>query len=71
MNYSDANGRSLESLESELRAVYSAYPEYCDPAYGGGDFDRMVQLFAHDDFYKTHYVARTYLLLKGGPRHDT
>jgi hypothetical protein len=58
--YSKVEGKSIEALEAELQAVYASYPEYHAPEYGGGDFAVMVKRFAEDDFYKLHYVARTY-----------
>lgn len=60
-HYAKVEGKSCAQLEEELRAVYTAYPEYSDPDCCGGDFDAMVVKFAADDFYKLHYVAQRYL----------
>lgn len=58
--YKDPTGKTKDELYSMLREVYDAYPEYNDPDYGGGDFDKMVLKFAIDDFFKLHYVAKAY-----------
>lgn len=62
-NYSRAGGKSFSDLKAELKAVYHAYPEYSDPEEGQGDFMGMVHLFAEDNFYKLHFVAKHYLVL--------
>ena len=58
--YSPIEGKTKEQLRQELMDVFNKYPEYNDPAYGGGDFMNMVNKFAQDDFYKLHFVARAY-----------
>ncbi len=65
MAYSPATDKTLPELESELRAVFEAYPEYSCPECGPADFDVMVRKFAGDNFYKLHLVARAYLELRG------
>lgn len=62
-SYSRAGGKSLSVLKAELKAVYDAYPEYSAPEEGQGDFMGMVHLFAEDNFFKLHFVAKHYLLL--------
>lgn len=62
-SYARTEGKSAAQLEAELKAVYAAYPEYSDPMFGVGNFTKMVVLFADDDFYKLHYVAKRYLAL--------
>jgi hypothetical protein len=62
-SYARSEGKSVAQLEAELKAVYGTYPEYSDPIFGGGNFAKMVVLFADDDFYKLHYVAKRYLAL--------
>ncbi len=59
-------GNDTMSLETWLRQIYAAYPEYNNPKLGGGDFMAMVKKFAGDDFYKAHQEARRYLALKKG-----
>jgi hypothetical protein len=54
-------GQTQEELWAALYAVYLAYPEYSDPAYGTGDFFTMVQKFAADDFYKLHREAKAFI----------
>lgn len=61
MSYSIPEGKTTAELESELREVFSAYPEYNNPDYGAGSFDAMVEKFANDDFYNLHLVAKAYL----------
>jgi hypothetical protein len=63
-NYARIEGKTLEQLEAELREVFNRYPEYSDPDYGQAKFDHMVRMFADDDFYNMHWVARQYLSLK-------
>lgn len=62
-SYSRAGGKSLSALKAELKAVYDAYPEYSAPEEGQGDFMGMVRLFAEDNFFNLHFVAKHYLLL--------
>lgn len=64
-SYSRVDGKSLDDLGSELRAVFEAYPEYSDPDYGDTKFKTMVEKFASDDFYHCHYVAKRFNELKG------
>lgn len=61
--YSRAGGKSLSTLKAELQAVYDAYPEYSAPDEGQGDFMGMVRIFAEDNFFNLHFVAKHYLLL--------
>jgi hypothetical protein len=61
--YSRAGGKSLAALKAELKTVYDDYPEYNDPEEGSGDFMAMVRLFAEDEFFHLHFVAKHYLLL--------
>lgn len=63
--YAQIEGKTFEMLEAELMDVYNGYSEYNDPEYGGKGFDVMVDLFANDDFYHEHYVAKQYKQLKG------
>ncbi|WP_274644771.1 hypothetical protein [Pseudomonas serbica] len=62
-SYSRAGGKSLSALKAELQTVYDAYPEYSAPEEGQGDFMGMVRLFAEDNFFNLHFVAKHYLLL--------
>lgn len=61
MAYSPVDDKTFEQLDAELKAVYGAYPEYSDKECGSGKFEDMVQLFAGDNFYKLHLVAKEYL----------
>jgi hypothetical protein len=61
--YSRAGGKSLAALKAELKTVYNDYPEYNDPEEGSGDFMDMVRLFAEDNFFNLHFVAKHYLAL--------
>ncbi len=61
--YAQIDGKGYNMLEAELQKVYNDYPEYNDPELGGKGFMAMVKLFAEDDFYHEHYVARKYLEL--------
>jgi len=63
--YAQIEDKTFEMLEDELMDVYNRYPDYNDPEYGGKGFNAMVDLFASDDFYHEHYVAKEYLKLKG------
>lgn len=69
-HYAKVEGKSKEQLDVELKEIYSAYPEYSDPDYGGGDFLAMVRKFAGDDYYRAHYAARQYLGLPIDVRDD-
>lgn len=62
MAYTRPEGKTAAELESELRTVFDAYPEYHDPEYGPGSFEAMVEKFANDNFYKLHLVAKAYLV---------
>ena len=58
--YAQIKGKSFDMLKAELEDVYNRYPDYNDPECGGKGFDAMVDLFATDDFYHEHYVAKQY-----------
>jgi hypothetical protein len=62
--YAQIKGKNFEMLKAELMDVYNRYPDYNDPEYGGNGFNAMVNLFASDDFYHEHYVAKEYLKIK-------
>jgi hypothetical protein len=70
--YARYEGKTFGEIHAELRKVFKEYPEYSDPVYGGGSFIDMVRLFAEDDFYNLHYVARAYLAntMTDGPLVD-
>lgn len=63
--YSQIEGKTFDQLKAELLIVYNLYPEYYDPELGGGNFSSMVDLFADDNFYHEHYVAKQYKKMKG------
>lgn len=54
--YSELEGKSKDDLYLELRKVFLEDEELQEDG-----FVKMVELFAKDDFYKHHRVARTYL----------
>lgn len=55
--YSRVEDKSFNDLHDELQAVYAEH--YVDR--GDVGFEDMVRMFADDDFYHCHYVARSYL----------
>lgn len=60
--YSRFETKDLGALEAELMAVYDEhYRPYTGPGYDGQTFEEVVAMFAEDDFFQCHYVARTYL----------
>lgn len=63
MAYTDPTGKTVCELEHELAVVwrehYQPGPEYGDHI----SFTAMVELFANDEFYKLHLVAKEYLTL--------
>jgi len=54
--YSKTENKTFTELHEELMEVYQSYPEYHEKG-----FIKMVELFATDDFYHCHYVAKEYL----------
>lgn len=58
-NYSVAEGKTITELHEELVEVYKN-SEYSDRDVGIG-FKEMVKLFAKDDFYNLHFVAKAFL----------
>lgn len=58
--YARVEGRSADDLKAELEAVYEEHYAHRDD-FG---FDGMVRLFAEDDFYNHHYVARRYIMAR-------
>lgn len=63
--YAQIEGKTFKELEAELIDVYNRYPDYNDPECGGKGFEAMIDLFAEDDFYHEHYIAKEYKQLKG------
>jgi len=59
MNYSPIDGKTISQLHEELVKVYTE-TEYSDPSVGIG-FKAMVKLFAGDDFYNLHLVAKAFV----------
>ncbi|WP_327210907.1 hypothetical protein [Rhizobium leguminosarum] len=57
-SYSSTEGKFLDDLRAELQEIYAEHYEDREDV----DFDGMVRLFADDDFYNQHYVARRYLV---------
>lgn len=53
-HYSTIRGKSQKDLKKELQEVHEQH-------YADKNFNWMVDLFAKDDFYKCHYVAKQYL----------
>lgn len=63
MSYSKPEGKTTHELELELVKVWK---EYYQPGEEYSDhitFSEMVDLFANDDFYNLHLVAKAYKLL--------
>ena len=58
-NYSKVEGKDLAALKAELSVVFERYHEFQQCG-----FDNMVWLFATDDFYNLHFVAKRFLLLR-------
>jgi len=57
--YSSIKNKSKKQLENELKKVKKTH--FSDgPGYGDPTFDEMVNIFANDDFYHLHYVAKRY-----------
>lgn len=54
--YSQIENKTVEQLELELARVYVDYEEYHEIG-----FINMIKLFAIDDFYNLHLVAKEYL----------
>lgn len=48
--------KSILAAKRYLYLIYKRYPEYHDDG-----FDKMVERFAANDFYKAHIVAKFYL----------
>jgi hypothetical protein len=46
-------GMTALEMEEELLKVFNSYPEYNDKS-----FFKMVELFANDDFFHLHLVAK-------------
>lgn len=61
MSYSVIENKSFEDLEKELILVFKDYEEYSNPLYGSGKLEDMISLFAKDNFYNLHLVAKEYL----------
>lgn len=53
--YAQIEGKTFDMLKAELLDVYKRYPEYHEKG-----FKAMVDLFATDDFYHEHYVAKKF-----------
>jgi len=47
---------SISAAKRYLEAIYKNYPEYHEEG-----FERMVNLFSNDYFYKAHIVAKFYI----------
>ena len=54
--YSQIAGKSFEQLRDELKAVKNSHYNSAEDE----TFDEMVELFAEDDFYNLHYVAKAF-----------
>jgi hypothetical protein len=66
MTYSDPSGKTVCELEDELLAVWEEhYEPYTGPDYDCegsiSTFSKMVNMFALDNFYNLHLVAKEYL----------
>ena len=59
-NYSPIEGKNKEQLHQELMAVFKEHKEYHDIDYGNANFMEMVQLFAQNESFPLHLVAREY-----------
>jgi len=55
MAYSQTENKDIFDLHDELCIVYHEY--YCTEM----PFMKMIELFANDDFYKLHLVAKKYI----------
>lgn len=56
-SYSRVEDKSEDDLRAELSEVYAEHYEHREDV----GFAEMVRMFADDDFYNHHYVARRYL----------
>lgn len=54
--YTDPLGYTIIELEKMLLNVYKDHIDYQEDG-----FNKMVDLFAKDNFYNMHYVAKEYL----------
>jgi hypothetical protein len=70
--YDRPDGRSPEELESYLRELWNrlvvkpASEGYASSEFGDGSFEGYVNKVAHDDFYKSHLMAKAYLASSQG-----
>ena len=56
MQYMKPDKMTFNEMKNELDTIWKDYDEYND-----SPFIDMVELFANDDFYHLHYVAKEYL----------
>lgn len=59
MSYSKPDGKTISQMYEELLKVYSEYSEYS--GMDGTGFKEMVKMFARDDFYNLHFIAKEFL----------
>lgn len=62
MSYTDPAGKTAHELEQYLAAVWFEHYNL-GPGYDNKPFIAMVEMFATDDFFKGHLVAKEYLKL--------
>lgn len=67
-SYARVEYLGLFGLETALRDVYHAYPEYQDRSTYPDGFRSMVAAFAADTFYNMHFVARHFRFLTPSDR---
>lgn len=61
MSYSKPDGKTFTELHDELEAVWHSHYQP-GPEYGEHiPFSKMVELFAGDDFYHLHLIAKEFL----------
>ena len=65
--YSQINGKDIKELREELKMVKASHYSLITKHGKGYDvptFDEMVDMFAEDDFYNLHFVAKEYKRLQ-------
>ena len=65
--YMPVEGKSLQELEIELRKVWYSHYEPTSAAhegYDGPNYEQMITLFAEDNFYNLHLVAKQFIFLR-------